>query len=223
MKGLSVFQLFLVVIFIGFQSAQAQEQKQTSDPMVRELLNEVRLLRKTLQQINLNTYRSQIIIERLKVQREAVAQTTRLLEKTHSDITDFKESIPRILERGKLVEEMIVKETDGAKRLQIEFENKILKRQVEQMNTRIEQLQNCETQLVSQLSSEQSKLDELEKRLDDIEREMEDEVKKQKTNLKTVNSETNPVLLLFRLISLRDCIKNRLDLEERQGRIRFHD
>jgi len=175
-------KVFVIVIFVfvNFQSAQAQEKKQPPEPTMRELLNEVRLLRQTLQQINLNAYRSQIIIERLKIQRESITRLTRSLEETRAEISSLKESLPLMNDQTKHNDDLLIKETDTNKRAEVEIENKHLKTRIEQVKTRIEIFQTRETQLTNQLANEQNKLEELEKRLEEMEREIENEVKTQK-------------------------------------------
>jgi len=56
--------LFIILCFVTNASAQNEVKTSEPDPTIKSLLNEVRLLRQTLQTTGLNAYRSQILLER---------------------------------------------------------------------------------------------------------------------------------------------------------------
>jgi hypothetical protein len=58
--------LLIILYFVTNASAQDGLKTPEPDPTIRSLLNEVRLLRQTLQTTGLNAYRSQILLERIK-------------------------------------------------------------------------------------------------------------------------------------------------------------
>ncbi|HEU4387085.1 MAG TPA: hypothetical protein VFV34_04770 [Blastocatellia bacterium] len=169
-------------LFLAACTAQAQTTKQSDDnSTIHSLLNEVRLLRKTLQRTGLNAYRSQIIVEGLRTRNEQVARLTRMLEENGREIEGIESSIPRLIERNSLMEEMIARESDANKRAMLEFENKDRKRDVDRYKMLLERTKEREQQLNAQLRDEQSKLKDLESRLDSLEREIESEVDRLRT------------------------------------------
>jgi len=165
----------------AISSAQAQSTKQPDDnPTIQSLLNEVRLLRKTLQQTGLNAYRSQIILERMRAHNEQVVRLTRMLDDVRNDMEKVQSTIPRMIEQGKMIESMIDQETDMTKRARLEFDSKETKRMVDDYKLILERHRAREQQLSGQLRDEQAKLVELENRLDALEREIENEIERQR-------------------------------------------
>lgn len=172
---------FLLLCLILSDPAQAQSTKQPDDNRtLQSLLNEVHLLRKTLQRTGLNTYRSQIILERMSAHNEQVVRLTRMLEDVRDEMEKIEATIPRFIEQSKLTESQIEQEADTNKRALLEFEHKERKQAVERYKLRLERQREREQQLSNQLRAEQSKLGELESRLDALEREIENEVERQR-------------------------------------------
>jgi hypothetical protein len=172
---------FLLLCLILSDPAQAQSTKQPDDNRtLQSLLNEVRLLRKTLQRTGLNTYRSQIILERMSAHNEQVVRLTRMLEDVRDEMEKIEATIPRFIEQSKLTESQIEQEADTNKRALLEFEHKERKQAVERYKLRLERQREREQQLSNQLRAEQAKLGELESRLDALEREIENEVERQR-------------------------------------------
>jgi uncharacterized protein YdcH (DUF465 family) len=162
--------------------AQAQNPKQPDDnQIIQSLLNEVRLLRKTLQRTGLNTYRSHIIIAMMQTHNEHVVRLTRQHEELRNEIDKIETTIPRFIEQGKVIEEQIEREIDVNKRARLEFEYKDKKRDIEQYKMQLERRREREQQLATQLRAEQAKLTELESRLDMLEREIEIEINRQRS------------------------------------------
>ena len=173
--------LALMCVF-SVQSTHAQTTTPPDDSQtIQALLNEVRLLRKTLQLTGLNAYRSQIITENLRAHNDQVVRLTRMLEDARDEIENIEGTIPRMIEQGKLIENLITQEADATKRAQLEFESKERKRDVDRYKTLAERKREREQQISAQLRAEQSKLTELEGRLDAQERETENEVDRQRT------------------------------------------
>jgi len=184
-KKLSCLCLFMFVLLSIVSEAQAQSQ--TSAQPVEEsqtmkaLLNEVRLLRQTLQKTGLNAYRSQIILERIKINNEQVVRLTRALAETRDQLEKTELTIPRMGEQQKALESMIEAEVDPVKRARMEFEVKDTKRSIERYKTLLERMKESEQQQAAQLREEQSKLTELETRLLRLEEQIEIELQRLKT------------------------------------------
>lgn len=161
----------------GQTSVQPEEESQT----IKSLLKEVRLLRQTLQITGLNAYRSQIILERIKINNEQVVRLTRALSDTREQLEKTELTIPRMAEQQKMVESMVEAEADPVKRARMEFEIKDMKRAVERYKTELERLKEREQLQATQLREEQSKLGELETRLQRLEDQIETEIQRLRT------------------------------------------
>jgi predicted nucleic acid-binding Zn-ribbon protein len=161
-------------------AAAAQSPKPNDDKTIETLLNEVRLLRETLQRSNLNTYRAQIIVERTRAQNDRVTRLARSLEDTRDQIGNLQLQISYFGDRIKWVEGQLQQENDKKQQLQLEAEQRELKYSVDQRRSMVEQMREREARLAADLQTEQGKLSDLEARLDAIEREIENEMDKQR-------------------------------------------
>jgi predicted nucleic acid-binding Zn-ribbon protein len=161
--------------FINGASAQS-ETKSDADPTIKSLLNEVRLLRQTLQNTGLNAYRSQILLERIKINNEQIVRLSSALGDTRATLEKTESTIPRMGEQVKLLETMVESEMDAVKRAQLDFEIKDIKRSVEVYKGQVGQLKEREQEQAAQLRMEQSKLAELERRLENLENQIENEI-----------------------------------------------
>jgi predicted nucleic acid-binding Zn-ribbon protein len=168
-----------ILCFISSISAKAQSTKQPDDNRAfQSLMNEVRLLRQTLQRTGLNAYRSQIIVERLRAHAEKSERLSRMLEDIRNEIEKIEMTIPRMVEQDKILESQVEQEPDLKKRARLEFEIKNIKQNIEHYKQRLERQRERELQLSTQLRAEQTKLGELESRLDGLEREIENEIER---------------------------------------------
>ena len=163
-----IFMLCVTPIAFG-QTNQQPEDKET----LRALLTEVRILRQalqTLQRMSIDTYRSQLLVDRIRVNREDVRRLTASLNETRDLIGKTQTTIPQFIDRQKLLETQVQLEIDQGKRAQLEFEVRRTKEAVEMYKAQLDPLKEREQQLSAQLNSEKTRLDELENRLDLLER-----------------------------------------------------
>lgn len=168
-----IFMLGLTQMTAG-QTNQQPGEKET----LQALLTEVRMLRQALQsfqRMSIDTYRSQILVDRIRVNREDVRRLTASLNETRDLIGKTQNTIPQFIDRQKLLESRVQLEIDQGKRAELEFEAKRTKDSVEMYKSQLEPLKEREQQLSAQLNSERSKLDELENRLDLLERAIEND------------------------------------------------
>lgn len=172
--------LFTMVCFVSPAAAQNEPKAPDADPTIKSLLNEVRLLRQTLQSTGLNAYRSQILIERIKISNEQIVRLSQALNEVREDFEKIEQTIPRMGEQQKTLETMIESEVDPAKRAKMEFEIKDLKRSVDRYKLLLERAKEREQQQATQLREEQNKLTELETRLQRLEDQIENEVQRLK-------------------------------------------
>ena len=181
-KNVSLVSLLLFTILCCFSQASAQNEPKApeADPTIKSLLTEVRLLRQTLQSTGLNAYRSQILIERIKITNEQVIRLSQALSEVREDLEKTELTIPRMAEQQKTLETMIESEVDPAKRAKMEFEIKDLKRSVDRYKVLLERAKEREQQQATQLREEQSKLSDLEMRLQRLEDQIESEIQRLK-------------------------------------------
>src|SRR5690349_19807125 len=130
----------LLFLMTSAPSVLSQTPKST-DPAVmdntellRELVVEVRQLRLTLQRANINAFRAQIAIERLKVQEARVERIKNLLDENQNDITGIGASRAQLLEQIKDVEAQIKTENDPNKKADQESAQKEFRRRLEQQS-----------------------------------------------------------------------------------------
>lgn len=175
--------MFAVLSIVTETHAQAQTSTPAVDDgqTIKSLLKEVRLLRQTLQLTGLNAYRSQIILERIKINNEQVVRLTRALADTREQLEKTESTTPRMAEQQKMLESMVEAEVDPVKRARMEFEIKDMKRAVERYKIGLEKLKEQEQMQATQLREEQSKLGELESRLQRLEDQIESELQRLRT------------------------------------------
>lgn len=184
-KGVELLLLLCLSCFLFRGGVQAQSLKQNNDEQItKALLEEVRLLRQTLQRINLNAYRSQIIVERIRAQNDRVARLSRSLEDTRDEMADVQVLLNQFNERAKAIEKQLQEESDEKRRALMEGEYREMKYLLDTNRQKEQRLRDRETRLSEQVRAEQAKLDDFEGRLDALEREIFDELKKQETESK---------------------------------------
>lgn len=168
--------LLLVCFCLPAISAEAQSSGPSDDKTLQSLLKEVRLLRETLQRVDINAHRHQIIAERLRAENDRVVRLTTALESTRDDLANLQAQISQIKERAKAVEGQIQQESDMNKRSQLEDQQRETKSFLDQQRQRLERVRERETRLTAELQVGQGKLSEMEGRLDALEREVENEM-----------------------------------------------
>src|SRR5262249_7915585 len=150
-------------------TAEAQNQKPgENDQPVKALLEEVRLLRQTLQRLNLGTYRSQILVERIRAQNDLIARLSRSLEDTRRELAEEQISVSRFGDRLKMADNLLQQEFDDKRKGEIEFELKEIKSELDLHKQKEQQAREREQRLSEQLKIEQAKLDDFENRLDSL-------------------------------------------------------
>lgn len=177
--------LVMIILFAGLGLAQrvnGQNNKPAADKeAIQELLTEVRMLRQALQtlhRMNLDSYRSQLLVDRIRVNREDVRRLTTSLNETRDTLAKTQNTIPQFIDRQKLLESQVLLEVDQQRRANLEFEVRRTKEGVEMYKSQIEPLKEREQQLTGDLNAEKAKLQELESRLDLLERGIENDRQK---------------------------------------------
>lgn len=177
----SIAVVFLSVCLASLAAGQAT--KPADDPAdykdtLQALLKEVSMLRQalqTLQRMSVDTYRSQLLVDRVRVSREDVRQLATSLNDTRQTLQRTQQTIPSFTDQVKMIETRLELEADQAKRAQWEFELKRTKEALDNYKSQIDPLKEREQQLAADLSAEKAKLQELESRLDLLERAIEND------------------------------------------------
>ena len=177
--------LLLVILFVWLglaQSVSGQNNKESEDKAaIHDLVVEVRMLRQalqTLQRMSLDTYRSQLLVDRIRANREDIRRLTSSLNETRDLLFKTQNAIPQFIDRQKLLESQVQLEVDQQRRAQLEFELKRTREGVEMYKSQIEPLKEREQQMSADLNAEKAKLQELESRLDLLERAIENDRQK---------------------------------------------
>jgi hypothetical protein len=149
------------------QSASPSKPAQSKpDQVTQELLNEVHQLRIALQNIGVNVYRGQIMVERLRLQHEEVNRLAREVNGIKNEIEELKAAQVAAKERLDEAE----KQQD--KGFLSEASVNQVRAGMAQLQRRVETLSERESQLSVELNGERAHLNDLNKRLDALEREM---------------------------------------------------
>lgn len=156
------------------QSRQPDSAAQTDDRQVlRALLDEVRKLRHTIERNNLNTFRAQLIFERIRLHRERYDHLATQIEDVRDQLTDIKGEEQRFSEDVKELESQMSQERDRSEYARFEADYKTTKSYLEQLKKSEAEQSERENALNAQLQTERSKLDALNAQLDALEREIE--------------------------------------------------
>lgn len=159
------------------QVASGQTNKPSDDrETLQALLAEVKSLRQalqTLQEMSLDTYRSQLLFDRIRVGREEIQRLNASLNETRQTLDKTQATIPTFSERLKMLESHAQMEVDQKRKADFEFEVNQHKQMLERYKASIEPLKQREQQLATELQTEKSKLEELESRLDRLEQAIE--------------------------------------------------
>jgi chromosome segregation ATPase len=155
-----------------FAFAQANKEPDQRETL-QALLKEVSMLRQalqTLQRMSVDSYRSQLLVDRIRVNREDIRRLRDSQNDTRDSLVRTQRAIPNYADQTKLLESQIQMEVDPAKKIQLEYELKRTRDTIEQYKSQVDVLKEREQSLANELRVEQTKLDDLENRLDQVER-----------------------------------------------------
>lgn len=168
---LSLVCLFTLVFLIAperaiAQSTQSNVARPTSEQSLEELVREVRQLRAMLQRINATTYKSNVLLERLKLQQEQVSQTSRELYNVRDQLSEIRLHSARLKQS---LSQLELRVESGSKHPD---EAASLKGEIEMLFQREHRAATRESQLANELAIGRAKLNELNDRLNALESEM---------------------------------------------------
>lgn len=148
------------------QSAQSNVARPTSEQSLEELVREMRQLRAMLQRMNVATYKSNVLLERLKLQQQQVSQMSRELYDIRDQLSEIRSHQARLKEALRQIEPRV---ESGTKHPE---EVASLKGEIEILTQREQRAVARETQLANDLELERAKLNDLNDRLNALESEM---------------------------------------------------
>jgi predicted nucleic acid-binding Zn-ribbon protein len=172
--------LLLGVICLAFLSGaaltrygKAAETQQITDGAASQVLvQEIRSLRRALQDFTVGNSRLQVFIERCRLQQIIVERLNDEYNGIQSQIDSNEDQIRQMEETTKNLERLLSAEADQLRRGEMEREHKSITTNIEQVKQRTQRLQERGIQANGLLQSERAKLDELKDSLDSLERSL---------------------------------------------------
>lgn len=137
-----------------------------SEQILQDLLNEVRLLRAELLRTTGNIHRSQILLDRIRVQQEQVIRLTREVSDIHDKLIEVRGQQLK----KKTALDLAVKQKDAGLRGE-DYVNSMAA-EVEELEKREQALVERESRFEAELESAKANLSDLNNRLEELEREM---------------------------------------------------
>lgn len=151
--------------------SRAAETSQTGEGATSQVLvQEIRTLRRTLQDFTIGNSRLQLTIERCRLQQNIVERLNDEHNGIQSQIDSSEEQIRQMEETAKNLELLPPAEVDPLRRGEVEREHKNFIASIEQNKQQVRQLQGRLAQISGTLQAEKSKLTELREALDSLDR-----------------------------------------------------
>jgi chromosome segregation ATPase len=155
--------------------ALAQRPADTdTDRTLRELLNEVRLLRQILQATSVGSVRAQILLTQRQLHNERTLQIERQLASVRSEQAQAQKEFGQMEDRLADFDQELRAETDPEKRATIEDAVRQVTRARDRAKDGQAPLQVRENELVEALSREQADVDRVQRDLDRIEKDLDE-------------------------------------------------
>lgn len=152
---------------------RAAETQQISDGIPSQVLvQEIRALRRAMQDFTVGNSRLQVTIERCRLQQSTVERLSDEYNSIQSQIDSNEDQIRQMEETVKHLERSLSAEADPLRRSEMEREHKSIATNIEQMKQRTQRLQERGVQANGLLQSERAKLNELRDSLDSLDRSL---------------------------------------------------
>jgi chromosome segregation ATPase len=158
----------IAAVLVGLPIA-VLAQPATPDTLTA-LLQEVRALRVALERSAITGPQIQLLAGRLTVQNERVSRAARDLDQVRLNLSNTSMATARAATQAQQLEQTLATTANAEQRKQIEFEQRVLKQQIEEMTAEEQRLRLRETELAAALAAEQTAWNELNRRLDELER-----------------------------------------------------
>lgn len=145
----------------------------TDSQTLKDLLQEVRQLRKDLQASITISQKAQIVLYQMQAQQTAVARAQQRLDDARGTLAQLQVDEKHIKDETKMLEESTEKSQNAIERKDAEDALPRLKARAEELAGMEQQAQTKEAVAEGQLQTEQAKLDALQSELTQLERMME--------------------------------------------------
>ena len=171
-KLISLVVLLVGLVFLTANTTAAQSTnlgggaRPTPEQSLQDLVNEVRQLRAMLQRVNVTVYKTNIVMERMKLQQDLVSRQARDLDDVREKLGETRTEIMKMKEVVKSGESGVAAGTANPEvvaKFKLELEEGLQREQ---------RLVMRESQLINELSMARNKLAELNSRLDLLETEI---------------------------------------------------
>jgi len=157
----------------AFTDPTSQGSQGDNGGTIQALLNEVRQLRLAIQRSNLNSYRAQVALERLRLQQQEVDRLNDKLGAAREQIAILQREKSNVSGEIQRLEGQLSQEADPSKRRELENQQQMTKLALARLPEMMSQARETESLLSGQLQMEQAKLNELNDRLDTFQKELE--------------------------------------------------
>src|SRR5262249_46937330 len=139
----------------------------------RRFSNKALQLPLAIQKSNLSAYHAQVIIERMRSQRQHVDRLAERLRETRDRIANGKIPQAEFQQELKKIVRLLSQEWPDGRRQDLEEQQDMFKTRLAALAKEETRLQEVESQLTAQLQIEQARLAELNDQLDALQRELE--------------------------------------------------
>jgi hypothetical protein len=181
LKTFSIVSLLFLTTLVFTSFARPQRPSKNAgnaaslenEETMQALLNEVRQLRLAIQRSNLTAHHSQVIIERMRTQRQQVDRLSDRLRGNRDQIAHLKMEQTEHQHELKKIEERLSQQTDVGVIGELEERRDHHKRRLEFLVQEEARSRENESQSAAQLLIEQAKLAEFNDQLDALQRELE--------------------------------------------------
>ncbi len=155
-----------------FLAQSPSGQPPAGDPTLRELLEEVRLLRQILQATSVGSVRAQVLLVQRRSHDERAGEIERQISNLKSEQSETQRQMAQLEDRLTVIERSVFAATEPEKRTTLEEESRQLTAARDQVKMRLEQNREREAELAASLSKEQAEIDRIERDLDRIESDL---------------------------------------------------
>jgi hypothetical protein len=142
------------------------------DPTLRELLEEVRLLRQILQATSVGSVRAQVLLVQRRSHDERAGEIERQISNLKSEQAEAQRQLAQVESGIADSERAAFAESDPQKRADREEQSRQLAAAREQIKLKQEQNREREAELTAALSKEQAEIGRIERELDRIESDL---------------------------------------------------
>jgi chromosome segregation ATPase len=166
---MSIRSIAVAVLIAGTALAQS------ADPNAA-FVNEIRLLRQSLDNLVVSNLRIQVAFDRARLQRRSLFRVEDQISAVSQEQTDLAGQVARRQQDLKGFESLLINEREPQRRTELQDEIGTAKADIEALRAKSYMLQNRLADLNSNLRLEKSKLQELDQELDQVIANLENEL-----------------------------------------------